>query len=74
MKNVPCEVPDIIGKKVVGVSKTITNGAEVEKILILFNDGSKLIIGKEDGFSAGAEWVSRASVKYCGITIENLLF
>ncbi len=74
MREVPCDVPDIIGKRIVGVVKVVTSSNEPEKIIFHFNDGSKLVFGKEDGIPAGSEWVNRASVKYGGQTIESLLF
>jgi len=74
MKEVLCDVPDIIGKRVIGVVKVVTSVNDPEKIIFQFNDGSKLIFGKEDGFPAGSEWINRASVKYDGQIIESLLF
>lgn len=73
MKEVPCDVPDIVGKKIVGISKVISD-SETERVVFRLNDGSKLVFGKEDGFLTDARWVSRASVKYGDREIDRLLF
>ncbi|MDO8572332.1 MAG: hypothetical protein Q7S11_01015 [bacterium] len=76
MKEVPCDVPTLIGRTIVSVTKTIIDedGLDVVRVSFNLNDNSVLAITRVGGEAKGIDWAQEISIRHNDEWIADISF